>query len=102
PHAPIQSTEKPYRYSSDTDKPRKLWYALHRHVHAQSGICLINTSYAVVLSNAVLPAAARCFQFYLYVVFALAERKNDIRTEGKVPLRMTTYAARAALRKDTG
>jgi len=44
---------------------------------------IIHTSYAVALYNAVLPAAARCFQFYLYVVFALAERKNDIRTEGK-------------------
>src|SRR4051794_18810810 len=41
-----------------------------------------NSRDAVALSNAVLPAAARCFQFYLYVIFALAERKNDIRTEG--------------------
>ena len=36
------------------------------------------TSYAVALSNAALPAAAWYFQFHLYVVFALAERKNDI------------------------
>jgi hypothetical protein len=33
------------------------------------------------------PAAAWYFYFYLYFVFALAERKNEIQKEEKVPLR---------------
>src|SRR5215207_1303137 len=37
------------------------------------------------------PAAVRCFPLYLYFVFALAERKNEIQKEGKAPLRMTTF-----------
>ena len=39
------------------------------------------------------PAAAMYFPLYLYVVFSLAERKNDIQKEEKVPLR--TRIARA-------
>ena len=37
---------------------------------------IVDTSYAVALLNASLPAAAWYFQFYLYVVFALCERKT--------------------------
>ena len=57
-------------------------------------LIVTHTSYAVALSNAALPAAAWYFQFHPYVVFALAERKNDILTDGKVPLRMTTCGHR--------
>jgi len=44
-----------------------------------------STTYAVALSNTTLPAAAWYSLFYLYFVFALAERKNEIQKEGKVP-----------------
>jgi hypothetical protein len=40
--------------------------------------------------NAFSPAAAWNIPFYLFVVFALAERKNDKQKEEKVPLRMIT------------
>jgi hypothetical protein len=41
----------------------------------------IDTTYAVLCSCAALPAAARYFPLYLYVVFALCERKNDIQIQ---------------------
>jgi hypothetical protein len=42
------------------------------------------------------PAAAKYFFIILYLVFALAERKNQIQKEDKVPLRSTTFAHRVS------
>ena len=56
----------------------------------------INTSYPVALSKAASPAAARYFQLYMYVICALCEGKNDIHTQEKVPLRMTTCGHRVS------
>jgi hypothetical protein len=41
------------------------------------------TTYAVALSNTHLPAAAWYFLFYLYFVFALCERKDEIQKKEK-------------------
>jgi hypothetical protein len=40
-------------------------------------------TYAVPQANAFLPAAAWYLLFYLYFVFALAERKNEIQKKMK-------------------
>ena len=50
---------------------------------SRSEAALIVTTYAVICSGATQPAAARYFLFYLYIVFALCERKNDIQKKDK-------------------
>jgi hypothetical protein len=44
--------------------------------HASNSLFIIIC--AVALSNTVSPAAAWYYAFYLYIVFALCERKNNI------------------------
>ena len=60
------------------------------------GLLVINRTYAVALSTAVLPAAAWYFPFQLLFVFALAERKNEQQKEDNVPLCMTTAGHRVS------
>ena len=61
---------------------------------------MIYTTYVVALSNTTMPAAAWYFLFYLYFVFALAERKNEIQKEGKVPLRTPHVGHRVTRNND--
>lgn len=46
----------------------------------------IDRTYAVARISAFSPAAAWYFLLYLYFVFALVERKNEIQKKKKVPL----------------
>ena len=50
---------------------------------SRSEASLIVTTCAVICSGAAQPAAALYFLFYLYIVFALCEGKNDIQKKDK-------------------